>query len=265
VTEAYAKALQTIIGEFKNISPQITNAFIFNANGEIVASDESTIDEQSKNLITAYNGISSKAEVIDSIKTATVQGTDRQLSITCMNNQCLTTVFSRDADEKIMKSLTCVVVPTVVGLMDELSKSGLPETAEPEDRPIEEEILPNPDPLPEESIPEETEPATYGSEPPLPEPPATQFMVEKIGGLLVAPDTVRVNSEVIAKWVTLYGNKKITEIHIETLEGKTITCKFKAVKEANNNTRGEIQIPERILQTLQTSKGKLVIVKPVIT
>jgi hypothetical protein len=180
-----------------------------------------------------------------------------------MNNRYLATVFSREADEKIIKSLTCVIVPAVIGLVDELSESGLPKVAETEDNPIEEAILPTPETLPEESIPEE--PVTFSSEPPLPEPPATQFMVEKIGGLLVAPDTVRVNSEVIAKWIKLYGNKKITEIHIETLEGKTITCKFKAAKEANGNNRGEIQIPEKILQTLQTSKGKLVIAKPVIT
>ena len=128
---------------------------------------------------------------------------------------------------------------------------------------LKKKILPTPEPLPEESIPEE--PAKFSSEPPLPEPPVTQFMVEKIGGLLVRPDTVRVNGDVIAKWRNLYGDKQITEIHIETLEGKKTTCKFMSAKEANGNARGVIQIPEKILQTLQTSKGKLVIVKPVIT
>jgi hypothetical protein len=247
----------------KNLSPEITKAFIFKANGEIVASDGATTDEQSKNLVTAFNGISSKAEIIGSVKTVSVQGADSQLSITCMNNQYFATVFSRDADEKIVKSLTCVLVPAVVGLMDELSERGLPKTTGPQDKPIEEPILPNPEPVPEELIPEE--PEMFSSELLLPKPPVTQFMVEKIGGLLVAPDTVRVNSDVIAKWINLYSHKKITEIHIETLEGKTITCKFKAIREANSNARSVIQIPDKILQTLQTGKGKLVIVKPVIT
>jgi hypothetical protein len=263
VTEGQANVLQTIIGEFKNISPEITNAFIFKADGEIVASDGETVDEQQKNLVTTINGISSKAEFIGSIKRLTLQGADRQLSISCMNNRYLATVFSRETDEKIITSLTCVLVPAIMGLVDELSESGLQKVVEPEDNPIEEEILPTPEPLPEESITEE--PTNFSSDTLLPEPPVTQFMIEKIGGLLVAPDTVRVNSEVIAKWTDLYGDKKITEIHIETLEGKTITCKFKAVKEANSNSQGVIQIPERILQSLQTSKGNLVIVKPVIT
>jgi hypothetical protein len=89
-------------------------------------------------------------------------------------------------------------------------------------------------------------------------------MIEKIGGLLVPADTVRVDSEVIAKWNDLYGDKQIAQVHIETLEGKKTNCKFKPIKETNHNAKGIIQIPEKILQALQTSKGKLVIVKPVI-
>ena len=120
---------------------------------------------------------------------------------------------------------------------------------------------------PQESIPAELvseEPYTFSTEPPLPEPPVTQLMIEKIVGLLVSSDMVRVNSDVIAKWNNLYDNKKITEVHIETLEGKKLNCKFKAVKEAKGNSRGVIQMPEKILQTLHTSKGNLVMVKPVI-
>ena len=37
-----------------------------------------------------------------------------------------------------------------------------------------------------------------------------------------------------------------------------------SLKEADIKAKGIIQIPEKILQSLQTSKGKLVIVKPVI-
>ena len=61
MTEANANALQTIIGEFKNISPEITNCFIFKENGEIVACNEATADEQSKNLIAAFNSISDQS------------------------------------------------------------------------------------------------------------------------------------------------------------------------------------------------------------
>jgi hypothetical protein len=89
-------------------------------------------------------------------------------------------------------------------------------------------------------------------------------MVEKIGGLLVPTDTVRIDGEIVEKWSDLYEGKQFNMVIIETLDGKKTTCKFKTIKESKNNAKGIIQIPEKILQTLQTEKGKLVIVKPVI-
>ena len=83
-------------------------------------------------------------------------------------------------------------------------------------------------------------------------------MVEKIVGLLVPTDTVRIDGEVMAKWSDLYGGKQILMVNIEALDGKKTTCKVKPIKEAKNNFKGAIQIPEKILQNLQTEKGKLV-------
>jgi hypothetical protein len=94
----------------------------------------------------------------------------------------------------------------------------------------------------------------------LPKAPTTQFMVDKISGLLVASDTVRIDSEIIESWQNLYDKKTFSAVSIVTLEGKTVTCKFKPKKDS----KGIIGIPDKILQTLQSSKGKLVIVKPVI-
>jgi hypothetical protein len=101
-------------------------------------------------------------------------------------------------------------------------------------------------------------------EPFLPKTPTNQFMVEKISGLLVPADTVRIDGEVVKKWSDIYEDKQFNSVIIEALDGKKTTCKFRAIKESKNNTKGIIQIPEKILQTLQTEKGKLVIVRPVI-
>jgi hypothetical protein len=102
------------------------------------------------------------------------------------------------------------------------------------------------------------------SEPIFPKPPVNQFMVEKLGRLLVASDTVRVDKDVVAEWRDLYGDKEITQVNVETLEGKAVICKFKPMKKADGNAKGIIKIPERILEILETSEGKLVMVKPVI-
>jgi len=266
VTEAYSTALQTIINEFKNITPEITNTFIFKKNGEIVASTETTNADQNKKLIAAFNDIADRAENIGGVETLAIQGADSQLSITSMNNHYLVNVSSCAADEKIVKTLTNVIVPAVVKLVDkisELSGNELLQAKNPEVKPVEEIVLPDEQTTQSESILDMS--ASFSSEPMLPEPPVNQFMIEKIGGLLVRCDIVRVDSEVIAKWHDIYGDKEITQVYIETLEGKSIICGFKPIKETSHNAKGIIQFPEKVLQALQTSKGKLVIVKPVIT
>jgi hypothetical protein len=177
-------------------------------------------------------------------------------------------VSLRAANQKILNSLSNVIVPTVVGLVDQIAtdkKAGSetelaqPETeteAKQETTPPTEETEPQPDA--EASAP--MDPERF-----LPQPPVNQFMVEKISGLLVAADTVRIDGGVISKWHELYGDRQITQVNIQTLDGKTATCKFKPIKEEKgNNTKGIIKIPEKILQSLQASKGKLVMVKPVI-
>ncbi len=265
MTENYSVALQTIINEFKNITPEITNTFIFKKNGEIIASTETTTEDLNRKLIAAFNDLTDQAETIGGIETLSMQGADGQLSITSMNNRYLVNVSSRTADEKMVKMLTSIIVPTVVKLVDqisELSGSESPQAKKPEVKPFEEIVLPDKQTTQNESIPDMT---SFRSEPMLPEPPVNQFMIEKIGGLLVPSDLVRVDGEVIAKWHDIYGDKEITQVHIETLEGKAIICGFKPIKETNHNAKGIIQFPEKVLQALQTSKGKLVIVKPVIT
>jgi hypothetical protein len=62
----------------------------------------------------------------------------------------------------------------------------------------------------------------------------------------------------------LYGDKKIEEVDVETLNGKTTRCKFKPIKDSKHEGKGVIQMPEKIQLTLQTTKGGLVMVKPVV-
>ena len=54
MTEAYSNALQTIIDEFKNISPETTNALIFKSNGQTIANTQATTEDQTKKLIDQF-------------------------------------------------------------------------------------------------------------------------------------------------------------------------------------------------------------------
>ena len=265
MTEASSTALQTIIGEFKNISPELTSAFVFKKDGKILASTEAITEDQAKKLSDAYSEVADEAEVVGGVETLTIYSADSQLNITSMDNCYLVTVSSRSAEEKMVKALTCVIVPTVVRLLDQISPA-LPDNQlfdieEPEVNRVEETVEPPEEPTPMESLPDLPE---VTSELIFPKPPVNQFMVEKIGGLLAASNTVRVDKDVVDKWSDLYTDKEITQVNIETLEGKTVICKFKPMKEADSNAKGIIKIPDKILRVLQIDEGKLVIVKPVI-
>jgi hypothetical protein len=266
VTEASSTALQAVIGEFKNISPELTRAFVFKKDGEILASDEDVItEERARKIVAAFNEIAAQSEVIGRMENLCIQGVGSQLNIASVNDRFVAAVSSRLADEKMVKALTYVVVPAVIKLLDQVG-SALPcdqsvDAVKPQFKGVEEVVQP-----PEESAAVEPDgyAATASSETVFPKPPVNQFMVEKIGGLLVASDVVRVDGDVAAKWRDLYGNKEITQVNVETYEGKAVICKFKTIKEAADNAKGIIQIPEKILQILGTGEGKLVMVKPVI-
>lgn len=263
MTEAQSNPLQTIMDEFKNLSPETTNALIFKNNGQTIANTQSTTQDQTRKLILNFGSIESQAQSIGGIESLTIHAAECQVNITAIDSFYLATVASRSANQEIVRSLTQVVVPTVVRLIDQIA-SGPKATPVSEPISLEEETKKEPVlPTQEPQIEPISEPQPP-YEPFLPKTPVIQFMVEKIGGLLVQADMVRIDADVIANWSNLYEGNQITMVNIEALDGKKTTCKFKPIKEAKSNAKGVIQIPEKILQTLQTEKGKLVMVKPVI-
>jgi hypothetical protein len=276
--EVYAFALKNTLHEIQNICPDVSNTFIFK-NGKITAKDDATPEENVNQTITAFESITERADTIGGMEAVTIQTAKGKVRISCMNDFYLTTVTSKGADEKYINTLTRVLIPTVIRLTEKiLPASANDETlATADSEPVEEfapepiaeetEEIENNQPIEETPItePEEEQPTPeIDTEPPLPEPPVTQLIVENLGGLLVPSDTVRIDNAVIAQWNELYDNRKIAEADLETLNGTTTRCKFKPIKDSKQEGKGIIQMPEKIQLTLQTSKGELVMVKPVV-
>jgi hypothetical protein len=267
VTQADVNELQTILDEFKNICPEITRCSLFKENGDSLASSQEATNEEGRKVVEAFNSVAGHTEILSGMATLTVQGPDRQLCVLSKNNHYLTTVSTRMASEIAVKSLTTVVVPTVLELMNRT----VPNPACQDISPIVEPELVA-DIVATDSVEEGTaieqsvseDPAEVSDESSLLNVSAKQFMVEKIGGLMVASDVVRLDGEVIDEWHSLYENKQIREVQIQTLEGRTTSVKLKITKENEGNSKGIIQIPDKILQALHINKGNLVIVKPVI-
>ncbi|MCL4429191.1 MAG: hypothetical protein M1167_00410 [Chloroflexi bacterium] len=252
--------LRSVLGEFRVLSPDITTAVVFRSNGEDIAATEDTTPEQTQTLIANLTSIT-HAECIGGIENLTIQDVNTQLTVNAVDEVYFAVVALRGGEQKVVKSLTEVVAPTIIRLalgslvVEPKKPEFMTETFEEK---TETEVLAAQEPAFEPIA----EPASL--EPPLPKAPTTQFMVEKIGGILVPPDAVRIDGEVVEKWRELYGNRQFTTVHIETLEGKTLTCKFKPLKDTRANEKGMIQIPERIIQMLGSGRGKLVMVKPAV-
>jgi hypothetical protein len=277
--EVYAFALKNTLDEIKNVCPDVANTFIFKEDGKILAKDETTTEETINRTIDAFDAITERADALGGLEAVTFQGANGRVNIACINDFYLTTVASKEADEKYVNTLTRVLIPTVIKLVDKIHPASADDdtltTVKPEplaendtdevtgDAENCEKELPVEDAAATDAIEEQQTPEV-NSEPWLPEPPVTQFMVENLGGLLVPSDTVRIDNEVIVQWKDLYGDKKLEEVDVETLNGKTTRCKFKPIKDSKYAGKGVIQMPEKIQLTLETTKGELVMAKPVV-
>ena len=289
--EVYAFALKNTLQEIQNACPEVTSNFIFK-DGKILAKNKNTDKEAATQTIEAFDAIAERADPIGDLENITIQSAEGKVNIAAMEDFYLTTVSSKEADEKYVNTLTRILIPIVIKLSEKIQPAALDNetiTTEPEPEPEEDDAYE----LPEENFdlkedepenneteemdqPEEEEPAMpepepaaeeepiIDDEPLLPEPPVTQLIVENLGGLLVPSDTVRVDQEVISRWNELYGDNKIKEVEVEALNGKTTRCKFKNIKKSKDTGKGVVKMPEKIQLTLETQQGELVTIKPII-
>jgi len=297
----YASALKNTIGEIKNICPEVSETFVFK-DSDIIAKTDSSSKKTLDQAILALNSIEKEAKTVCGIKSIRIEGKKGKINLTKMEKFNFATVLTNEADEKYVNTLTRVLVPTVIKLVDNIQLN-LPkievENKEPpepvketlktiekiqdtlNDLPVNEvpivELIEVPasekiqiaeeiqdTELPKIESQDETPKIILEDETFLAEPPVTQLIVEKLSGLLVSSDTVRIDKEIIEKWSELYEGKKIEMLYVENINGKNTQSKFRNIKSSKYAGKGVIRIPEKIQFALETSKGELVTIKPVI-
>jgi hypothetical protein len=266
--EVYSFALRNTLNEIQNICPDIKNSFMFNEDGEVIAEDENTPEKVVLRVIDSFNGILEKADAIGGVEGITLEGSKGRVSVSSMNSLYLVTVTTRKADTNYVNTVTRVLIPTILRLLEKIDPASLKHnTSSPEFEP---EIQPTEE-MEEEDEEESIEEApiekgreTFETRDPLPEPSVNQLIVENLGGLLVPSDRVRIDSETLSKWEEPYEDVKIEEVEVETFDGKTSRCKVKPIKDSKYEGKGVIRMPEKIQLNLEIKKGELVRVKPVI-
>jgi len=295
--QVYALALDNTLREIKNVCPDVTSIFVFEENSKTIAKDDDTPQETINKTVEAFQAIKSKAETSGGLEAVTIQGSEGRVNIASINNFYLATVTSKEADEKFVNSLTRILIPTVVKLVDQIQPASIrndePTMAaelelveesiqEPMQEPVEyayqeETVEDSEQPeeemqAVEETVAEELIESVHEAQDEnveenglvLPEPPVTQVIVESLGRLQFKSDTVRIDNSIIGQWKDLYGDRIIEEVELDALNGKTIRCKFSPVKDSKYQGKGVIQIPDKIQVAMETSRGKLVMVKPVV-
>ena len=118
--EVYSFALRNALNEIRNVCPDVTSTFMFREDGEIIAGDENTPEKTMVHVIDAFDGIFEKAEAIGGIKGITLEGSNGRVNVSHVNDLYLVTVTSRKADMNYVNTVTRVLVPTVLRLLEKI-------------------------------------------------------------------------------------------------------------------------------------------------
>ncbi len=278
--EIYQFALKNALSEIQKVCPSIKNSFMFNEDGELVAGDDRTSEKIVTSIITSFSNILEKADSIGGLEALVLKGDNGRVEISCIEDLYLVTVTGKKADLNYVNTVTRVLLPTILKVVEKLDPTSLKRP--PENKLIKtslensvpmEEIKEDDDDdfeIPAEpTIPEEPEPIdqkkTHSRKKKITvEPTVNQLIIEDLGGLLVPSDTVRVDNETLSQWEESYDGDSIETVEIETFDGKSTLCKVKRIKDSEFEGKGIIRMPTKIQEKLDIQKGELVRVKPVI-
>jgi len=122
--ELYNFALKDTLAEIQNLSPDITNAFMFK-DGKTLAGDKNTSEKTMAHAMQAFDGILEKAEALGGMESITIEASNGTVNVSLVNDIYFTTVTSKKADMNYVNTLTRVLVPTVLKLLDKINPTPL--------------------------------------------------------------------------------------------------------------------------------------------
>jgi len=266
--EVYDIALKSALTEIQNVCEGIKWSFIFTKDGTIISgNNDKAIGPEITKAASSFQSLTEKAGAVGGLDQLLINGDKGKVHVSSIDDKYLVSGTSKKADIAYLRSITSVVFPTIMRVLENISgsigevgptplKPLLSKPFEEEATEVEEE---------EEELAEPTEEIEKAKPvKPLPSVPSQQLIVDKLGGLLVRGDTVQVDSEVLKRWSALLGVKEVSKVEIEAFGGKMAQCKVKTIKDRKLEGRGFIRIPDKTCQILEIKRGELVRVKPIV-
>jgi len=257
--ETYSFALKNALTEIGNICPEVKLSFIFNQEGKVLAEAQKGECNIEK-IVSDFEEIFQKSHVVGGINSLTIDAKNGKVVISNIQEGVyLATVTSRNVDMKYLETVSRVLIPTVLKLLEKIAPAPLKKPIAEKKVAIKEEGQKKTvEKISESTIEEKVEPE-------MPPAPTNQLIVDTFGGLLVRQDTVKIDSEILSQWSEMLDKKNINLVEIETFEGKTAQCKVKPIKDTKLRGKGIIRIPEKLCELLDIKKGELVRVRPAIS
>lgn len=272
--ETYNTALKNVLTEIKNICPDIKWSFILTKNGTISADDDQSDKPATEKAAHILQTLVEKSSAVGGLDNLLIDGKDGNVYVSYIGDMHLVTATSKNADISYLRNITGVLIPTVLKVLDSIvaGPSPLkprPSPFNPPSPPIEKVVTPElvsseSSEQPKEEVKTLESASSESSEQPV-SVPSQQFIVEKLGGLLVKSDTVEVDKEILQRWEALLSNKDVSRVEIQSFAGKTLECKVKKIGDSKLEGRGLIRMPEKSCSILEVRRGELVRVQPIIS
>jgi len=126
--DIYAVALKNALTEIKKICPDVSCSFIFTRNGTIVAGDSEANEERMEKTVRSFQSIAEKANGIGGLQSLLVNGEKGNVHLSRINDMYITLVTSKNADTTLLHSVTRVIFPTVLKLLESITPTPIHHT-----------------------------------------------------------------------------------------------------------------------------------------
>lgn len=123
--DVYSVALKSALNEIEKICPDVSCSFIFTRDGTLVAGDSEGNEEKMEKTVRCFQSIVDKADGIGGLQALRVEGKKGNVHLCHIDDMYIVLVTSKKADITFLHSLTRVIFPTVLKLLESIGPTPL--------------------------------------------------------------------------------------------------------------------------------------------
>ncbi len=126
--DLYRVALHNTLNEIRTVCPDVRFSFLFTRDGLAVAADAQAAEDAIEDIVRSFQNLEVKVDALGGLHALLINGKDGKVILSYVNDMYLATVASNTADVVYLQSVTRIVVPTILKLLEGLAPTPLPST-----------------------------------------------------------------------------------------------------------------------------------------